>query len=62
MAGGLPRRRPTGIEGRLREVWERFSPYAEAAWEHLKLNWTDGLLAIGFVVVALLSAYVLLRG
>jgi hypothetical protein len=62
MAGGSPRRQSSRIESRLRQVREQFTPYVDAAWEHLKANWTDGLLAVGFVIVALLSAYVLLRG
>jgi hypothetical protein len=49
-------------ESRLRRAWNAIAPVAEAVWEHLKVNWTDALLALGFFAVILLSTYVLLKG
>ena len=43
----------------LRRTWSSVAPLSRAVWEHLKHNWTDAFIALGFAAVMLLSAYVL---
>jgi hypothetical protein len=46
----------------LSRAWTFLSRAVRAVAEHLRHNWLDGVLAVGFVAVFLLSAYVLLKG
>ena len=46
---------------RNRRTWHAFALQVEAVWQHLRHNWTDAILAVGFVAVIVLSAYALLR-
>ena len=62
MDGPMPRSAKNQLDSRLRRVWSSVAPHAEAVWEHLKHNWTDALLGLGFIAVILLSAYILLHG
>lgn len=50
------------LEVRLRQARARLAPYMEAVREHFSVHWTDGLLAIGFLAVGMLTAYLLLKG
>ena len=52
----------SGWSDRLGRIGDRFAVLAAATWEHLRIHWTDALLAVGFVFVALLTAYVLVKG
>lgn len=57
-----PRRDKPGLWVQVRDAWASLVPYVDAVWQHLRVNWTDGLLALGFLAVILLSAYILVRG
>lgn len=49
------------LEAQIRRAFDLVTPYAEAVWSHLRVHWTDAFIALGFVAVVLLSAYLLLR-
>ena len=62
MDGPMPRSAKNQFDSRLRRAWSNVLPITEAVWDHLKHNWTDALLGLGFVAVILLSAYILFKG
>lgn len=41
--------------------WNAVVPRVEAVWQHLRHNWTDAILGIGFIAVIVLSALALLK-
>lgn len=47
------------VEPWLRRTWTSVTPMGRAVWEHMKHNWTDAFIALGFVAVMLLSVYLL---
>ena len=59
MQGPTSRGVKNGFDARLRRAWNSVVP---PVWDHLRHKWTDALLALGFLAVILLSAYVLLKG
>ena len=62
MSGPTSRDARGGLEPWMRRLRNLVTSYGEAVFDHLRHNWTDALLAIGFLAVFLLSAYVLLKG
>ena len=48
-------------DARSRNAWSNVTLQADAVWQHLRHNWTDALLGVGFIAVIVLSAYALLR-
>lgn len=62
MEAPTPQQERPGLRVQIRDAWSSVVPYIDAVWQHLRVNWTDGLLALGFLAVILLSAYILLRG
>jgi len=61
MDGPMMRGAKNDSESWLQRARGAMTPAARAVWEHLRHNWTDGLLALGFLAVMVLSAYVMLK-